>query len=360
MKKAFLILLLLITIFLVWALNDPFNANFKPVEPAICYEAAAKKDAPWPDFLKVVNYNTKFAGGRIDFFFNCIGNRVLMDSSEVYENLDRLVAVINRLQPDILTLQEVDVNSHRSASIDMMQYILDKTELNYGVYASHWKSDWIPKKGLKQMNSGSAILSKWAIQNGTRHALPGVATQDPLTRYFYLKRNFLEGSITPPKGEPLTVVTSHLSAYDKDGTRAKQLRVVKGFVDSLTAKGERFLFAGDLNCISPFATHLKGFEDCQCKGELDASDYTGTEHLLQPLYDSYEFAISPERLRHEEAQHYTHSVHKDIFWNRKIDYIFAPKGIIVPLSGKTHQVFVDTITTMSVSDHAPISVIVKL
>lgn len=360
MKKVLLALLILIVIFLIWALNDPFNANFKPVEPAVTYKAAMIKEVAWPASLKVVNYNTKFAGGRIDFFFNCIGDRVLMDSSEVYENLDKIVAVINTLQPDILTLQEVDIKSHRCASIDMMQYILDKTDLNYGVYGSQWKSDWIPKNGLKHINSGSAILSKWEIRNGKRHSLPGVSSHDPLTQYFYLKRNFLEGTIMSPEGASLTVVTGHLSAYDKDGTRAKQLGALKGFVDSLTAKKQKFLFAGDLNLISPYATVLKGFEDCQCEGDFDANDYTGTENLLQPLYASYEFAISPERLRSEEEQHYTHSVHKDIFWNRKIDYLFGPKGLIVPLSGRTHQVYIDTINTMDVSDHAPISVSITL
>lgn len=359
MKKILIIFAVVLIAFLIWALNDPFHSNFKPLENAPLYKAVTIKEARFPDTLKVVNYNTKFAGGRIDFFFNCIGDRVLMDSSEVYENLDRLVDVINSLQPDILTLQEVDVNSHRCASIDMLQYILDKTDLNFGTYGSHWKSDFIPKKGLKHINSGSAILSKWEITNAKRHALPGVSTQDPLTRYFYLKRNFLEGTISV-HGQELTVVTSHLSAYDKDGTRGKQLTMLKEFVDSLHDAGKNFLFAGDLNLVSPYTTILKGFEDCQCEGDFDANDYSGTEMLLQPLYDAYEFAISPDRLQSEEKMHYTHSVDKDVFWNRKIDYVFAPKGIIVPKSGKTHQVAVDTIATMSASDHAPISVKIQL
>lgn len=359
-KKILLSLLVIVVLFLIWALNDPFHANFKDVESAVSYEAAQKIDADWPDSLKVVNYNAKFAGGRIDFFFNCIGDKVLMDSSEVIANLDRIVAVINGLQPDILTLQEVDINSHRCASIDIVQYILDKTELNYGVYGSQWKSDWIPKNGLKHINSGSAILSRWKISDALRHSLPGVSSQGPLTRYFYLKRNFLEGTIVSPKGDSLTVVTGHLSAYDQDGTREKQLSLLKGFVDSLSVQGRKFLFAGDLNLLSPYATQLKGFEDCLCKGEFDANDYTGTEKLLQPLYDSYEFAITPERLVQEEEQHFTHSVDKNVFWNRKIDYLFAPKGVIVPMSGRTHQVFVDTINTMSVSDHAPLSAVIRL
>lgn len=355
-KKIILVILILLIGLVIWALNDPFNANFKAIEDATFYTAAEIKPVSKSINVKVVNYNAKFGGGRIDFFFNCIGDRVLMDSSEVYENLDRLVEVINGLQPDILTLQEVDINSHRCASIDMVQYILDHTDLNYGIFASQWKSDLIPKKGLKHINSGSAILSKWKFEKGVRHALPAVSTQDPLTRYFYLKRNFLEGKITIGTGKKLTLLTGHLSAYDKDGTRAKQLNQLTTYVDSLHKAGERFLFAGDLNLVSPYATKLKGFDDCQCEGEFDGTDYTGTETLLQPLYDTYEFAISPERLKSEEEMHYTHSVAKDIFWNRKIDYVFATPGMIVKNSGKTHQVVVDTIATMSVSDHAPISV----
>lgn len=352
-KVGFSFFFVLIAVY-VWALSDPFNTEFKKVEKAQEFTAKEIESYVVKDTLKVVNYNTKFAGGRISFFFNCIGDRVLMDSNEVYENLDRLCEVIKGLEPDILILQEVDINSHRCAAINMLQFILDNTEMNYGIYGSHWKSDFIPKKGLKHINSGNAILSKWKIEEGTRYALPKLSNQGFLEQYFYIKRNFLTG-VVELNEKKLTLITSHLAAYDQDGTRKRQLNLLRAHIDSLYALNETFLFAGDLNLISPYATKLKGFDDCLCEGEYDADDYSGTEKLLQPLYDSYTFAISPERLRREEASHHTHSVHPEIFWNRKIDYIFSPKGLIVENSGKTHQVAVDTVSTMEVSDHAPIS-----
>src|SRR5690606_21910728 len=91
---------------------DPFHAEFEPVEAARSYSAERiKKVASASGTLTVMTYNIKFAGGRIDFFFDCHGERVLMSKAEVVAHLEQLATVINTVNPDILFLQEVDVNS---------------------------------------------------------------------------------------------------------------------------------------------------------------------------------------------------------------------------------------------------------
>ena len=53
---------------------------------------------------------------------------------------DRIVEVIRHHEPDVVLLQEVDVRSKRSAFVNELQYLLDHTDLNYGVYASGWRA----------------------------------------------------------------------------------------------------------------------------------------------------------------------------------------------------------------------------
>ena len=97
--------------------------------------------------------------------------------------------------PDILLLQEVDVSSKRSAYVNQLQYILDRTHLKYGVYASMWNAEIIPSDGLGRVDAGNAILSRWEITDAERIQLPLRTDQDALTQYFYLRRNILKAKI---------------------------------------------------------------------------------------------------------------------------------------------------------------------
>ncbi|HYJ08392.1 MAG TPA: endonuclease/exonuclease/phosphatase family protein, partial [Polyangiaceae bacterium] len=151
---------------------DPFHTGFDDLEGAVGYRS--RREKPVPDAsapLRVMNYNIKFGGGRIDFFFDCFGDRVLMSKVEVLDNLSRLAEKINQYDPDVLILQEVDVNSKRDAYVDQMQWLLDHTALRYGAYASQWKADYIPSDGLGAMDSGNGILSKYPLSGAERIAL---------------------------------------------------------------------------------------------------------------------------------------------------------------------------------------------
>src|SRR6266542_1342834 len=199
---------------------DPFHTGFDDVEDAKVYRAASAPAAPpWTQRLVVMNYNVKFGGGRIDFFFDCFGNRVLMSKDEVIGNLERLVAKINQVDPDVLVVQEVDVNSKRAAYVDQMQWLLDHTQLGYGVYASQWKADYVPSDGIGAVDSGNGILSKFPLVEAERIALPLRTDQSTVERYFYLRRNILQARLDVPSGRPIHVVATHADAYGKDGTK---------------------------------------------------------------------------------------------------------------------------------------------
>lgn len=334
---------------------DPLGTDFEEIEPAISYESfQPETKRKGSDDLRIMTWNVKFAGGRIDFFFDCHGQRVHMTEAEVRKNLEGLAEKIRAYDPDILLLQEIDTDSKRTAHVDMLQYLLDNTELHYASYASQWKVDFVPSYGLGQVNSGNAILSRWKLSDSKRISLPRIEEQDALTQYFWLQRNLLVAEVDTPRGR-LSVVNVHTSAFSKDGTKQKQIDIFKEYLDSLNQAGKRFVAGGDLNALPPGSEKTSGFEDNVCpKGDFDADDYSKETTWMVPLYESYTPAISLEDYQADNAPYSTHTTDKSGFWNRKLDYLFTNE---VFSNGLVHQdVSSGKFETMTLSDHAPITV----
>jgi len=350
---------------------DVFNTKFEDNEEARMYEA--KNYTPVsddPDVLKIMTWNIKFGGARIDFFFDGWGDEVLMDESVVIENTQNIADYINEVEPDIILLQELDIDSKRSAYVDQLQYLLDATDLNFGAYASQWKADFVPSDGLGRMNSGNAIMSKWRISEAVRIALP-LIDQDGLTQYFYLRRNILKAKIQIGDDE-LQVLNIHAAAYSKDGTKKEQIDIYKGELDELDTEGLKFVAGGDFNAIPPNAVNTAGdeFPDRPggLSGDFEVEDYELTD-MVEFYSDYHPDLPQNEYSLYEEAgdyfsPYYTHSIYinlpqennydpgiDEIDWNRKLDYLFTndPAGWIAG-SSETHQ------DTRQLSDHCPVTV----
>ena len=351
---------------------DPFHTGFEPTEDAVLLEARQKSRArARPETLVVMNWNAKFGAGRIDIFFDCHGDRVLLSEQEVKGNLDGLIEKINQVNPDILLLQEIDLSSKRAAYVDQVRYLLEGTRLNYAAYASQWRADFIPTDGIGPVDSGNAILSRHPIEQATRIALPLVQEQSALTRYFYLKRNILKVRLrlsepSDPDPQTLWVLNVHTDAYGKDGTKQRQIDLFKRELDALTAQGQRFVAGGDLNTIPPGSQQVNGFDDSVCQDEeFQADDYSQEGEYLSDLYNTYPSAIPLADYQADNRPYFTHTTlsqakNPRAFWNRTLDYLFT-NARFVPGSGLVHQ---DTarggMETMPLSDHAPLTVVLDL
>lgn len=337
--------------------NDPFNTRLGETDVE-SYTAQNRAEAPIPDTLKIMTWNIKFGGGRIDFFFDCFGDRVIMSEEEVLGNLENLAFKINQYQPDILFLQEVDIQSKRSVLINQLQWLLDHSDLSYGVYASQWQANYVPSNGIGQMNSGNAILSKWQLRNPKRIGLPLFEEQNWLVRYFYLKRNILTTELAL-EGENYLLACTHLAAYSHDGTKKKQIDILYHFLNSTDSLHHTFILGGDFNSLPPGTQKVKDFSDDVCtKEEFSAGDYSAETDWITPFY-RFEAAIPLSDYEANNAPYFSHTTQGPAnggFWNRKIDYLFT-NGHFADGSGLTHQ---DEnsggMNTMELSDHAPLSV----
>ncbi|SVE62235.1 uncharacterized protein METZ01_LOCUS515089, partial [marine metagenome] len=126
----------------------PLVTTFNDIESAETYTASSTSNPPETiESLKVMTWNIRFGAGRIPFFGDSCGDRVLMTEAETIEYLQAIADYIDTMmiKPDILLLQEVDISSKRSAYVNQLQWLLNNiTHFNYGAYASMWDAELIP------------------------------------------------------------------------------------------------------------------------------------------------------------------------------------------------------------------------
>ena len=183
-----------------------FSSNEPPKE----YTAKNLVSVPNKDTLTVVTWNIRFGIGRANWFGDSCGDLVLFDNETILDGLELLAQKITEMDADILLLQEVDTDSKRSAYIDQVQWLLDHTSMNYGVYASMWEVQFVPSDGLGRINTGNAILSKWPLSEAERIQLSLRGDQDALTKAFYVRRNVLKACLLYTSPSPRDLSTSRM------------------------------------------------------------------------------------------------------------------------------------------------------
>ena len=350
---------------------EPLVTEFRDIEDAILYESSSKTNIQnSPDSLLVMTWNVRFGAARIPWFGDSCGDRVIMTSGEVVVHLENIADYINNIKPDILLLQEVDVESKRSGYVDQVRWFLDNTYFNYGAYASMWQAQFIPSDGLGRVDTGNAILSRWEITEAERIQLPLRTDQDGLTQYFYLRRNILKTRIDVPNRDFYAVCT-HTTAFATDDTKQKHIEMFYETISSIDTNAV-FIAGGDLNSVPPESTTDYCMSDI-CSGESfhQAGDdpehkegsyfynFVGEPNLIQPFYTYFNSAIGvvdaslESNFTHspwntdEESENYTDSD----YWDRKLDYLFSNQPL---KEGKTHQ------NQHQLSDHAPVSAVLGL
>ncbi len=164
------------------------------------------------DSLKIMSYNIHHA--------NPPSKVGLID-------LDAIAAVINKEQPDLVGLQEVDRLTKRCGNIDQAKVLAEKT----GLYYQFFKA--IDHDGGEY---GLAILSKYPILSSSKIALPQVMKGEG--------RIMAAAEITLPNKMKITFANTHLDAQRPDSNRVVQMKAIEA---NLIAKKGATVLVGDLN-----------------------------------------------------------------------------------------------------------------
>ncbi len=354
---------------------DPFVTQFSEESEVSYFQSSAIVDNVYQGQegeMKVVSWNIRFGSGRFPFFGDSCGEGVVADTETINSTMEKIADSLNRIDADIVLLQEVDISSKRSGYMNQIQYLLDNTYLNYGVYASVWKSDYVPTDGLGRVDMGNAILSKYELTDAKRIPLQLRTDQSSLVRYFYLRRNILQ--VTVPAfsmvQKKFHAVNIHATAFATDDTKQQHINKFADILNEINLNNEYFVGGGDLNSIPPSAAtdycandacdgdtyHTSGIDPYHLEGSF-FNNFPGEQELLTPLYSSYDSAIDFS-LRNL-PEHFTHAPSTSMLdefserrYDRKIDYLFTNLSW-KQSSGITHQ------EAWELSDHMPVSGIIN-
>jgi endonuclease/exonuclease/phosphatase family metal-dependent hydrolase len=173
-----------------------------------------------------------------------------------YIDIDAIVRVIHNQNPDIVALQEVDVNTTRSGSIDEAVEIASELDMNvfFGKAIDYQGGEY-----------GVAILSKYPLSEEVVHRLPTKAETNGEPRVLATAK------VTLPDGTEIRFGSTHLDAQRDSVNRELQINKI---VEIASAEKLPFIIAGDFNA-TPGSEVIRVL-DSHFKRTCDSCPYTSS------------------------------------------------------------------------------------
>ena len=200
--------------------------------------------------LTVLSWNIGYAGlgEDEDFFMDGGTKKTSADKATVEKYLNGISDTLGVLSPDLMMLQEVDVDSARTYRIDESTYVIR----GKGVHALNYSCPYvpIPWPPIGRVNSGLFTTTRYEISSAERIALPCPFSWPVSTAN--LKRCLLV-SYLPIEGsdKQLVLVNLHLEAYDDGEGKIAQTKQLREFIQSEYEKGNYVIAGGDFNQVFP-------------------------------------------------------------------------------------------------------------
>ena len=206
---------------------------------------------PQGESVTVLSWNIGYAGlgSNADFFMDGGENVKSSDRERVESNLQDIRELLyGESAPDLILLQEVDVNSSRTYGIDQSACLT----AGNAAHALNYSCPFVPfpLPPIGKVNSGVFTTTDYAIDRAERISLPCPFSWPVSTAN--LKRCLLV-SYLPIEGsdKQLVLVNLHLEAYDDGEGKIAQTRQLNEFIQSEYEKGNYVIAGGDFNQIFP-------------------------------------------------------------------------------------------------------------
>lgn len=227
-------------------------AGYSRLEDSLPLEIAGNSANTLPvgEEQTLVTWNLGFGAYSRDYSFFMDGGKESRARSPeaVYENIGNALERLTRLNPDLILLQEIDVDATRSHHIDQSSLVNDAfTDMN-SVFAQNYDSGYLfypltEPHGASR--SGLMTLSDYAVNSSLRRSLP---VETGFTKFFDLDRCYSVSRIPTDNGKTLCLYNLHLSAYTSDGTIAtQQLKLLLADMEAELTAGNYVIAGGDFN-----------------------------------------------------------------------------------------------------------------
>lgn len=248
------------------------------------------------------------------------GPALTVECTETQESilgfLDGIAALIRKVNPDIVALQEVDRDAFRTYGIDQLEYLRKKTGLEHGAWTSTWEANWVPHPGLNPRNhigrivSGQAILSRFPLRAPKRHRLAQPPANGFVYNLFYLHRALLETEVRASAAESVRVLNAHLEAFHVDNRMEHARRAAEILAPGSTPA----ILLGDMNSVPAQAKLRHNFVD---EPEADLREDETIDILRRA---GLQEVVALERYRQDEQPWFTFPSSAPC---RRLDYIFV-------------------------------------
>ncbi|MCR5213716.1 MAG: endonuclease [Eubacterium sp.] len=268
--------------------------------------------------LKVMTWNIGYGalGDDADFFMDG-GESVMTTIPErVDVNLAGVAGNISSNDPDIVFLQEVDLNSKRSYFNDELLYLKGEiyknstidweTGIDYALFADedgnlrepdeyastfayNYKAELVPypfPENLGKVESGISTISKYQISDAERISLPcpfkwPIRTAN-LKRCLLVNRLPIYDEAGNETDKELVLVNLHLEAYDDGEGKIAQTQQLKTLLQEEYDKGNYVIAGGDFNQTfsnvdTSMYPDIEGTWKC---GQIDVKDFSDNWQLL--------------------------------------------------------------------------------
>jgi len=316
-SQFFLLLIIAFVIFFFWASSSTLEQNEYSKLTIIESDGMPKNDS----VFSIVTYNIGYLSGMTN-------NLPIPKPKELFdENLKKVLTETKKINPDIISFQEIDYDASRSYHINQEEEIAN---LGYPFRAKaiNWDKRYLPfpywpvSMHFGKVISGQSIISKYALKEQQRIVLPRVADAPFYRDAFYLERLAQVVKVVL-NGIDVVLINIHLEAYEKE-TRKQQFNKVLEIFNQYKNKYPTILL-GDFNA--------------------KARDRNAVVQKIFAMQDIGNAAFDINKLDNTFDT-------KDPY--ERIDYIFYTKNSIEYISGKVLHDFEQA------SDHLPVLMQFKL
>lgn len=249
--------------------------------------------------LRVVTYNLGYASGLEN-------NKGLTYNQDfILKNLDAAAAELKEKNADVIALQEIDFDSHRTFAINQLKYLSEKLRLPHGAYAANWSKRyipfpyWPPKIHFGRMVSGLAILSRYPILSNDISYFAKPEKHSFWYNWFYLDRN-VQHVVIQAGDYKVHVYNLHLEAFDYEA-RLKQVTKLANIVNS--TKSYRSIVLGDFN--DPQKETIE-------KKQKDTTTIFAENISLTPIFSIGAMKTFPSESPYEQIDHIFISRHFEV------------------------------------------------
>ncbi|MCG8573204.1 MAG: endonuclease/exonuclease/phosphatase family protein [Spirochaetes bacterium] len=300
--------------------------------------------------IKVLNWNIQYmAGKNYVFYYDLLdgsGPDIRPSAADIKKTTQRVAEIIIDEDPDIILLQELDINAKKTDYQNQLEELLKllPSEYNSYAFAYYWKAPFIPHPKIKgRVGMVLAVISKYQISKAIRLQLP-IMPDNFFIKMFQFKRAVLDVALPYSNGHSLAIMNTHLDAFAQgNDTMQKQVEMIDKLLTDKNEQKIQWIIGGDFNLLPSTNAYYQLAES--------ERRYYQEKSEIEVLTEKFQIIPDSKDIQGKNCQKwFTHFPNSFIIKkpDRTIDYLLYSDILVRKKAYVRHN------DTFDISDHLPI------